>query len=653
MSAVLEFGFNAAPVFTGVDAMERRVKSADAAIIASQQKLEAAMKNPWVSAGIQQKKYFDQLVTTERQTRQIAAAHAKLATYTGPKAAPGMSPWASAGAGQWAEAKRMEESIRAQNAAITAQEERIRARNAALDAWKPSQAESLNTNRILYMQAMADRAARGSKTARGGGGGMQIGGAAMQVQDIAVQLQMGTRLSTVIAQQGSQMLSMFGAGGAVFGGLVAVGGAFLSMGANARKSLDETISGARDLRSEIDLLAQGGSMEEVSLKLAQIGTSGAAAFQELNSFNSLKGGFWTEILALFGGPTGNDKFAGLQSGIMAGAAGRQELQQRLLDLSAQELQLAELKAAGDEENLARMQREIALAQELARIQRLNISDPAKAQLAADAQARSDLGAQTAKDPKRTAQDIRDIQKRMNDERLAALPAHERYFELSDMQRKVFERMDQEGGVFFEKSHQGLKDWAASLEQAGKSEALLNVLKLMEEINAIQKEMDAALKDSNDERDRQQDLIDRQLKEAQTKRADEFMRTLAPAQRGPMQAIAAAQASASFPISTRARMFTEADRQAGWSHPSLRAGQATLMGSAGGGGLDAHYRNQRIASPFEMLQRTPSQWQQLQQQHQNNAAAQGGSVTPTTVESAVQKILEALPPRLATALLGGS
>lgn len=36
-----------------------------------------------------------------------------------------------------------------------------------------------------------------------------------------------------------------------------------------------------------------------------------------------------------------------------------------------------------------------------------------------------------------------------------------------------------------------------------------------------------------------------------------------------------------------------------------------MGSAGGGGLDQHFRNQRQASPWEQLQRRPSKWEQLQ------------------------------------------
>lgn len=46
-----------------------------------------------------------------------------------------------------------------------------------------------------------------------------------QIQDIAVQLQMGTNAMTVFGQQGSQIASIFGPGGAVLGAVIAIGSA--------------------------------------------------------------------------------------------------------------------------------------------------------------------------------------------------------------------------------------------------------------------------------------------------------------------------------------------------------------------------------------------------------------------------------------------
>lgn len=51
----------------------------------------------------------------------------------------------------------------------------------------------------------------------------RIGQASLQVQDIAVQMQAGASASRIIAQQGSQIASLFGPGGMILGGLVAIG----------------------------------------------------------------------------------------------------------------------------------------------------------------------------------------------------------------------------------------------------------------------------------------------------------------------------------------------------------------------------------------------------------------------------------------------
>lgn len=72
------------------------------------------------------------------------------------------------------------------------------------------------------------------------GGIQQLG---FQAQDVAVQLGAGTNAAQVFAQQGSQILSVFGAGGAVLGALVAVvgslGAAYMRSGAFTKSFADE------------------------------------------------------------------------------------------------------------------------------------------------------------------------------------------------------------------------------------------------------------------------------------------------------------------------------------------------------------------------------------------------------------------------------
>ena len=52
----------------------------------------------------------------------------------------------------------------------------------------------------------------------GRNGRRDLGGVAMQAQDIAVQLQSGTDAARVLGQQGSQIASLFGPTGAIIGG---------------------------------------------------------------------------------------------------------------------------------------------------------------------------------------------------------------------------------------------------------------------------------------------------------------------------------------------------------------------------------------------------------------------------------------------------
>lgn len=102
------------------------------------------------------------------------------------------------------------------------------------------------------LEKSATTSTRGSGAVRGGFGGSRnasyiAGQAAMQAQDIAVQLQMGAKASTVIAQQGSQLLSLFGPGGMLVGGALAVGAAIFSWVTNteaaekAAQKLEEQI----------------------------------------------------------------------------------------------------------------------------------------------------------------------------------------------------------------------------------------------------------------------------------------------------------------------------------------------------------------------------------------------------------------------------
>ena len=111
-------------------------------------------------------------------------------------------------------------------------------------------------NKLVPTQGRHNKQTRNSngnyKEAAGGmrmmrGGAAQLG---YQIQDVAVQLQMGQNAMMVFAQQGSQVASLFGAGGAMFGALLAVGAGLATFFKNADKAANAT----KELKERINEL---------------------------------------------------------------------------------------------------------------------------------------------------------------------------------------------------------------------------------------------------------------------------------------------------------------------------------------------------------------------------------------------------------------
>lgn len=89
---------------------------------------------------------------------------------------------------------------------------------------------------------------------RGGFG--QVG---HQIQDVAVQAQMGTDAFIILGQQGSQVASLFGPGGAMLGALLAVGAAIkvglTSEVADASQEVEDFVSKVTEQRKELGMLS--------------------------------------------------------------------------------------------------------------------------------------------------------------------------------------------------------------------------------------------------------------------------------------------------------------------------------------------------------------------------------------------------------------
>ena len=78
------------------------------------------------------------------------------------------------------------------------------------------------------------QARRGSAFSGGQNAAYRTGMISQQAQDVAVSLQMGMSASRVIAQQGSQIASIFGTKGMIIGGVIAIGAAIYEWAANTK-----------------------------------------------------------------------------------------------------------------------------------------------------------------------------------------------------------------------------------------------------------------------------------------------------------------------------------------------------------------------------------------------------------------------------------
>jgi hypothetical protein len=111
----------------------------------------------------------------------------------------------------------------------------------------------------------------------------RIQNTSFQLQDIAVQLQAGTRASTVFAQQLPQLLGGFGAMGAAVGALAGIGipalaFAFAAAGTEA-KTLDDRISELKDMQDALD-----GSTEILSMSIEELAEKYGSAASQVRVF---------------------------------------------------------------------------------------------------------------------------------------------------------------------------------------------------------------------------------------------------------------------------------------------------------------------------------------------------------------------------------
>jgi len=239
--------------------------------------------------------------------------------------------------------------------------------------------------------------------ASGAGGlrGFQIQNIGYQIQDIAVQAQMGTRMATIIGQQGSQLASVFGTGGVILGGILAIGGALGTVAFKAKDAFDEMVKGSREVGSEMDKLVRSGGIDQLGKAFEDTGKRRDEALKSRADIYSI-----SNIMGMAVGGAGFDERKAQAKNTEARIEfDRAAIVKRIVDLSGREYEIAMLKAKGRTQEAEAAERQLAAEKKIAEINASDLPSHAKRQLIANDEAiRKAEDAKGAKEQLKTEQE---------------------------------------------------------------------------------------------------------------------------------------------------------------------------------------------------------------------------------------------------------
>lgn len=499
------------------------------------------------------------------------------------------------------------------------------------------------------------------KFGRRGGAGAGLGNVSMQLQDIAVQMQSGTRASIIFAQQGSQILSAFGPMGAVAGAVAAVGGA-LYMAKEAGEEAFRALTAENDgFDASLRRLIAGGSLTQMADQMdamAKRASELRAASESVGYFDPIKRFFSSTTFDEKGKGTNQmDAERAMQADLARkNEEGRKRLIGEILDASRVEVQIAELRAEGRDKEAQDLEQAIKLRKTLASIE----SSPPEIQEELKAAA---LAVNAAEQKKILVE----AQKKLEEQR------SELAFEELDTQGKITKIWGQ---------IVALREEEMRLIASGKMDALRQVeietrrVELKSQSNQLEKRASEEAKRQSDELARSTEQRQRanvaiaqefKLLEARAtgrKRAiEDAEREVAIEQRrdrlmrdnGLNRAEATALATRMQNLQERADNGGRATRIRGVQNERRMSGLSDFYDLQRG--PSAFDKLQQSESAFDKLQRTPSAFDQLQQraaqdrlgpQNARNATEPTPS-RPIDANEAVNRILTMLPQLMADAL----
>lgn len=215
-----------------------------------------------------------------------------------------------------------------------------------------------------------------------------------QLQDIAVQAQMGTNALTIFSQQAPQLLSALGGGAlaATAGAVAAIGGALVYAGYKGSEAFKGLIQSASALDTEIGKLTSGGSLGEMEgafdriiakqAELKETATSRApGSFADFTGAIAYATGF---------GESGYNQRKQSESSVVALEKTKLQLSTKLIETSAKNLEIAQLRANGENAAADAMERQATLEARIAEIKSSSMDDYTKGRLIQDAYVLSEI-----------------------------------------------------------------------------------------------------------------------------------------------------------------------------------------------------------------------------------------------------------------------
>ena len=292
--------------------------------------------------------------------------------------------------------------------------------------------------------------------------GRGFAGLGVQIQDVAVQMQMGTNFATIFAQQGSQIASGFGAAGIAIGAAVAVIGGLYTAGSKSVQMFGELIKGVRSLSSESDSIIATGSLSEIANQTQKIAAAQKDITEQSGALSTMAGAFATVLGMPMGGASPQERQNQLAREASDLEFKRQKLALAALAASQEEVRIAELRAKGSNREADELERKAKLQREIAKIWELPFSTQTQADLVDSAIKLSEL-------QKKQSTSTYDVAKNLQDQASAAermLAPYQQLLNFLDQEKKKLDDIQAKKDADKKTSQiktQGQKEAAQSLQ----------------------------------------------------------------------------------------------------------------------------------------------------------------------------------------------